>query len=532
MFQNAKGLSWFASNKLNKNETPMQTEIKTSERRRLKVTRWGLAAWFGGLAVLAGSAGAMADGTPQKVKPTLVVITPGFQPNGRAMPHDWVDPLADKVEGQLTQYGSKTHTLVIGWNSLLPNAKPADHVAGRVRDFLGQQNEEWDVLFIGHSRGAILNNKAIAELGNPRNLGYLEEIMLDPTAAHFAGDQYPKEVPTRVNHAINYDDNHRLAGDVSKGGKPIENAENRNIGLGHNSDAGAHTSIHSFWTENRAEQDIGEFLSKKENRQKESLVASSNPSPKSRERVNAPVASKDRWLDESGRAIGDVISTGRKAADDSARQGNRVVNDLSREAGGLGGHFNNAIANPGRAAVAGRDRILAGALHARDMAASGKKSAGKVISTGSKNAGSAISSGAKSAGGVISTGAKTAGGIVSTGAKNAGGAISSGAKSAGGYLSTGAKSAGGVVSSGAKNAGRSISLGAKSAGGVISTGAKSTGRVVSTSAKNAGRSISSGAKSTGGVVSNGAKSVGGVVSSSAKNTGGAISRKFKSVFGR
>ena len=361
----------------------------------------------------------------------------------------------------------------------MPNAKPAGSVAGQVRDFLDHQSEEWDVLFIGHSRGAVLNNKAISELGSPRNLGYLEEIMLDPTAAHFAGEQYPKEIPGRVNYAINYDDNHRLAGDISKGGKPIENAENRNVGseMGHNTDVGAHTSIHKFWTEKRAEQDIQEFLSKKEKRE-ERLEANPIPSPKSRERVNAPVANKDRWVDEGGRAVGDVIRTGRKALGDSARQGNRLEKDISREGGEFRDHLHDVFANPSSAAVAGRDHVVAGTLHARDMAVSGSKSAGRVVSSGSKNSGGAISSEAKSAGGYLSTGAKSAGGMVSSGAKNAGGSISSGAKSAGGYLSSGTKSAGGVFSAGAKNAGGSISSGAKSAGGYISSGTKSAGGVV------------------------------------------------------
>ena len=521
MFQKSNALSWFASNKLSQNEFTMQTDIRTPKQRRSKALLGRLATWVTGLAVMASGVAVMADVGPQKVKPTLVVITPGFQAGGREMPQDWIDPLADKVEGQLTKYGSQTETLKVGWNTHAPNGDPADHIANSVRDFLEKQNEEWDVLFIGHSRGAVLNNKALSKLGSPRNLGYLEQIMLDPTAAHFAGDQYPKEVPPRVNHAINYDDNHRLAGGLTKGGEPIKNADNVNIGLGHNTDVGAHTSIQKFWTENRAEQDIGEFLSKKDNRPKESLQANTTPAPKSRKTLSAPVDRKNQWVDESGRAVGDVIRTGRIGVDDLTRQKSRLEKDLVREADGLNDHFRDAVANPGNAAVAGRDRVLAGALHARDMAASGRKSIGN-----------AISSGRKSAETVISSGAMAAGSAISTNAKNAGGVISREAKSAGGYLSNGGKSAGGMVSSGAKTTGGAISREAKSAGGYVSNRGKSVGGMVSSGAKTTGGVISSEAKSAGGYVSSGAKSTGAAVSSGAKKAGGKISSGFKGMFGR
>lgn len=532
MFQNSKTVPCLSNNILS-----------STKPRGSKASYWAFATWLIGIVVIASDASAMAEGAPQKVKPTLVVITPGFQAAGREMPHDWVDPLAEKVEGQLTKYGSQTQTLIIDWNTHLPNGAPADYVAGRVRDFLDQQSEDWDVLFIGHSRGGILNNKAIAQLGSPRNLGYLEEIMLDPTAAHFAGDQYPKTIPSRVNHAINYDDNHRLAGDISDGGHPIENADNRNIGLGHHTDVGAHTSIEKFWTDNRAEQDIGEFLAKKDNRQDETLQPSPAPSAKSRQTVRAPVASNDRWLDESERTVGGIIRGGRKAMDDARQQAARAGADISREGGEFREHVSDAIADPLRAARSGGKRISAGASHARDMAGSGLESAGRAVSSGWKSSGIIVSSGAKSAGHAVSTRVKNAGGVISSGAKSAGGYVSTGAKSAGGVISSGAKNAGGVISSGAKSSGGYISTGAKSAGGIVSSGAKNTGGYISSGAKSAGGYASSGAKSAGGVVSSGAKnaggyissgakSAGGAISSSAKNAGGAISRGFKSLTGR
>src|SRR5207245_757652 len=86
-------------------------------------------------------------------------------------------------------------------------------VADRIREVVHDRtmsDEPWDIIFLGHSRGAVLNDQVIRRLGLDDRVDYIDEIMLDPTSSHLTGDLYPTSVPYAAQHEVMYDDGHSL----------------------------------------------------------------------------------------------------------------------------------------------------------------------------------------------------------------------------------------------------------------------------------------------------------------------------------
>jgi hypothetical protein len=176
------------------------------------------------------------------ISPVLVVVTHGqqFDPFGggrRNERGDWVDQLADGIQRELVAglQGSGALIKVIepNWDTFGGSNRPAEFIADyikRITDDRSVSPDPWDILLVGHSRGAIFNNDVAKLLGGDARIDYVEEILLDPTASHSSGDQYPKSVPDPVAHLIDYDDRRSLQEVFGKAAENIGRAVGGQVG--------------------------------------------------------------------------------------------------------------------------------------------------------------------------------------------------------------------------------------------------------------------------------------------------------------
>jgi hypothetical protein len=177
------------------------------------------------------------------VSPVLVVITHGqqFDPFGsgrRDQRGDWVDQLADGIQQELMTglRGSSVPIKVIepNWDTFGGSNRPAEFMADyvkRITDDPSLSPDPWDILLVGHSRGAIFNHNLAKLLGGDARIDFVEEILLDPTAAHVSGDQYPQGVPDPVAHLIDYDDRRSLQEVFGKAAEDMGRALGGRIGF-------------------------------------------------------------------------------------------------------------------------------------------------------------------------------------------------------------------------------------------------------------------------------------------------------------
>lgn len=180
--------------------------------------------------------------------PALVVITHGFEidQDGNGGLNDarsaWVDPMKHQVIQALTSNQSQSAPttvtirevgpsswdldgipsnsnliVLVNWKSMFGGSEaPALDLADSIRHFLNtrfqSENETWDLLFIGHSRGAIFNGEVTADLAiNPPPMDYVETISLDPTAVLGLDPIHAfPAVSSEVGRAIDYDDRQAL----------------------------------------------------------------------------------------------------------------------------------------------------------------------------------------------------------------------------------------------------------------------------------------------------------------------------------
>jgi len=180
------------------------------------------------------------------ITPTLIVLTHGAISNvgnisNQASDSDrgiqgWQTQMATTLTNTLEAAGSQTYTMMVDWAALgaiHPGgaSDPSEYVAEAIKAFLDAQDQKWDVLLVGHSRGAIFNDEVIQEVqgNNAAHVGYVESILLDPTAAPTDGDVYPTQVPSNVNKEIVYQDGFNLFGPETRADIPIPGATNIDV---------------------------------------------------------------------------------------------------------------------------------------------------------------------------------------------------------------------------------------------------------------------------------------------------------------
>ncbi|MFM7843349.1 MAG: hypothetical protein ACKPEY_03820, partial [Planctomycetota bacterium] len=168
--------------------------------------------------LLMGPAQMLAAASPlQSPNRTLTVIVHGFQAV-RDIPA-WAERIAKGVQAELEKYVSDNATFYVSWDGgSSSNETPATQVAGRIVDFLKANEGVWDVLLVGHSRGGLFVNKVLdklnTQLSDPTRLGYVEQILLDPTGATPFQDFFPTATPALADRTIDYHDDHTLLNGV------------------------------------------------------------------------------------------------------------------------------------------------------------------------------------------------------------------------------------------------------------------------------------------------------------------------------
>ncbi|MCA9103845.1 MAG: hypothetical protein KDA83_00385 [Planctomycetales bacterium] len=206
-------------------------------------------------------------------RPTLLVITQGAATTnvggagtGRHV-YPWQETLAQAMEDDLRKAGSQVHTMVVSWNSLATNTTQTERVANHIKEFLAARSQQWDVVLVGHSRGAIFNQEIAGLLGDPKNMNVLQHVMIDPTAATSMGDQYPQGTPRNVDRAIVYDDGYQfLPFAAVRDGERVAGAEYQRVSLpdtGYYDTAASHNRIAKWYAQGAYHADLDWLLSQK-----------------------------------------------------------------------------------------------------------------------------------------------------------------------------------------------------------------------------------------------------------------------------
>jgi hypothetical protein len=286
-------------------------------------------------------------------------------------------------------------------------------------------------------------------------------ILLDPTAAKTEGDQFPKSTPDGVGHVVNYYDGRDFPTNV-KGisGIPdgklkntdsdhdIAGATNRNVNdqFPNETSIQSHSEIPGWYTENRLDQDISDFMTNKEGHQ---VNQASQPAPSNREVVNTPKTREEQVRGPFDRALLDTIETGMKAGADTSREGRRSGGDLSRESKGFGEDSKRQLQHPSISKDSLNHSGKVGAQVLKRMAREAKSDLGHVAETsrgGVKHAVDLAVGGAQNVGAMTSRGAKHLGGDVQRELKNAKGDISHATTQAGDRIAKVTKKAEAAVS--------------------------------------------------------------------------------------
>lgn len=188
-------------------------------------------ALYGGVGVnsLWGESGAdqLADGAEHRavLRPTLIVVTHGAQTD-RALESDvWF--WGGQFSAALQAKGAHTETWLVDWESMSGNDAPTAELARRIDTFLREAEQDWDLLFVGHSRGGIFQNQVVARLTETAHRGAVYQVSLDPTASPIMQDEFPRALPPGTL-ASQYDDGYQFL-TTTIDGVPIDGATHFNL---------------------------------------------------------------------------------------------------------------------------------------------------------------------------------------------------------------------------------------------------------------------------------------------------------------
>jgi hypothetical protein len=298
----------------------------------------------------------------------------GVQPWVRDVAAHTERVLANEDTG-LKQSDATVRIIEVDWATYGRQNKPTDFVAGRIREIVSQPGAgSWDILLVGNSRGAIFNDQVALKLHNSANVDYAESILIDPTAAHFFGDKYPRVVPAGIDREIVLDDGYPFPTDyfvsgIVSDGQPVPGAEYENVNAELNDDIHAdgihgerdraiksHTDVPYWYDRQQFARDLREFVRRKDSQADRAASASG---PHDGPRVTTEV------LHAPADLIGiDLVKLGRKLAGAAAR----AADNVGREAGRIGKDITRGVTSIGNRAskVAGHvtDGIQKGLGHA------------------------------------------------------------------------------------------------------------------------------------------------------------------------
>lgn len=208
---------------------------------------------------------AQASTAPHTRRPTLVVLTQGAHIGETAYKtYAWQKHVAFEATKILDAADSQTHVMYVQWDSMSPNTDATSQVAGRIEKFLAARANRWDVLMVGHSRGAIFNHEMSSRLADHDKVVHLQHIMIDPTASISMGDNYPQTVDRDVDRAVVYDDGYKfLPLGLVKDGLAVQNAEYKRVtvdGVVYYDTINSHSKIGGWYATNHLKDDIGWLL--------------------------------------------------------------------------------------------------------------------------------------------------------------------------------------------------------------------------------------------------------------------------------
>ncbi|WP_337175586.1 hypothetical protein [Paludisphaera sp.] len=199
-------------------------------------------------------------------RPTLLILTQGAAQTGVGTAsagqtlYQWQEDLQEALHRDLTNAGSQVHTMFISWDSQAANTRQAESLAMRIQNWLGRRTNMWDVVFVGHSRGAIFNQEVIRLLGRPSKMRNLQHIMLDPTAAVSMGDQYPNVISDTVHNAVVYDDGYQfLPLGLVRDSLPINGAAYHRVtvpGVGYYDTFASHSRLPEWYADEEYKKDL------------------------------------------------------------------------------------------------------------------------------------------------------------------------------------------------------------------------------------------------------------------------------------
>lgn len=156
------------------------------------------------------------EGQTFNYRPTLFVSIGGFKleaTNDGSGTEDWQFFHMEKKIFETIKDTYQYRHFVVDWDTHATNTKQVKDLANVIKNFLRERTEKWDVVLVGHSRGAIFAHDLTRELVGNSHLDTLFTYLLDPTASGAFQDFYPSHKYTSsstTHYADAYFDNKKL----------------------------------------------------------------------------------------------------------------------------------------------------------------------------------------------------------------------------------------------------------------------------------------------------------------------------------
>lgn len=137
-----------------------------------------------------------------KYRPTLFVTIGGFSLE-RSGVAEWQNLLDSKLMALSASLPYKH--FAVDWESNKQIGSQVDDTAEAIKQFLSGQDDLWNVVMIGYSRGGIFAHNLSGRLASEGNIKNLHVALLDPTAVPIFGDLYPTQNNLGISGYLKFD---------------------------------------------------------------------------------------------------------------------------------------------------------------------------------------------------------------------------------------------------------------------------------------------------------------------------------------
>lgn len=123
--------------------------------------------------------------------PTLFIALSGFDLNltGSGI-RQWQTNFLQAVAENMTDY--EVAVWRVDWQASRPMSKQIKLLEKKVKHYLKDRKYAWDVVLVGHSRGAVFAHHLADRIDGNSKVNSIQTYLLDPTASTTHGDIYPK----------------------------------------------------------------------------------------------------------------------------------------------------------------------------------------------------------------------------------------------------------------------------------------------------------------------------------------------------